>query len=92
MSKTSKTRLTGSRKKGGSHRRTRRPESKPDPIAILDALAERHERVETVARLLEACDDPALLTAELAARAGCFMEKDLAGIKELLSRLGEAAR
>lgn len=92
MSKTSKAGLTGSAKKAGARRRTRRTESKPNPIAILDALAERRERVETVARLLEACDDPALLTADLAARAGCFMEAELAKVGELLAELGKAAQ
>ena len=45
-----------------------------------------------VARLLEACDDPAFLTADLAARAGHFMEGELAGISELLTQLEKEAR
>jgi hypothetical protein len=87
-----KSRLTGSRKKGGSRQRTPRPNFPTNRIALLDALAERRERVEMVARLLEACDDPALLTAELAARAGCFMEAELAKVSELLAKLEEVAR
>jgi hypothetical protein len=87
-----KSRLTGSRKKGGSRQRTPRPNSPTNRIALLDALTERRERVEMIARLLEACADPEQLTPALAARAGYFMEMELTRIGELVSRLEEAAR
>jgi hypothetical protein len=41
-----------------------------------------------VAGLLEACDDPHSLDADLAARAGYFIEEELGQVKELLAGLG----
>ena len=92
MKSIQKSRLTGSRKKGGSRQRTPRPKPKTDRLALLDALNERCSRVEMVAELLEACADPEQLTPALAARAGYFMEGELAEVGRLLAGLGKAAR
>jgi hypothetical protein len=82
MSKSSRTRLTASPKK---RVRPSRPKSKTDRLDILDALNKRCERVEMVAGLLEACDDPHSLSPELAAHAGYFIEEELRQVRKLLA-------
>jgi hypothetical protein len=94
MSKPQKTGLTASRKKqarpSGSKRA--RAKTKANRLEILDALHERCERVEMVAGLLEACDDPGALSPELAARAGYFIEEELCRVRELLAGFEGRAR
>ncbi len=68
-----------------------RPPGK-DWLDTLDAAHERCDRIETMAGLLNACDEPEVLDARLAARAGYFIEEDLRQLKELLAELGKAAR
>ena len=65
---------------------------KTNRLEILDALHERCERVEMVAGLLEACDDPHSLSPELAARAGYFIEEELGRVRELLAKFEGGAR
>jgi hypothetical protein len=90
MSKPKKSGLTGSRKKGVRPSRPKcRPQSKTDWLDTLDAVNERCDRIETLAGLLNACDDPQSLSPELAARAGYFIEEDLRQVKELLAELGK---
>jgi hypothetical protein len=79
--------LTASRKKPVRPARPKpKRKSKTDRLEILDALHERCERVEMVAGLLEACDDPHSLSPELAARAGYFIEEELGRVRELLAK------
>jgi hypothetical protein len=95
MSKRSTSSLTASRKKRvRPSRPKRRPQSKTGSawLAALDAANERFARVETLAGLLTACDDPGALSPELAARAGYFIEEELRQVKELLNELGKGAR
>jgi hypothetical protein len=61
-------------------------------LAALDAANERFARVETLAGLLAACDDPGALSSELAARAGYFIEEDLRQVKKLLAEMGKGTR
>ena len=91
MSKTSESRLTGSRRKRVRPARApRRPQSKrkADWVDALDAIDERCRRIETLAGLLNACGEPEVMDARLAARAGSFIEDDLRQVKELLAVLG----
>lgn len=85
MSKRSTSSLTASRKKQARSKRRPQLKSKTDRLATLDALNERCERVEMVAGLLEACDDPEAMSPELAARAGYFIEGELRRVRELLA-------
>jgi hypothetical protein len=90
MSKTSKSRLTGSgRKRVRPARAPRRPQSKRQPawLDTLDAVNERCNRIETLAGLLRACEEPEEMNARLAARAGGFIADDLRQVKELLDGL-----
>lgn len=57
-------------------------------IDALDAVNERCDRIETLAGLLRACDEPDAMHAGLAARAGYFIQEDLRQTKELLAALG----
>lgn len=66
--------------------------TKANRLEILDALHERCERVEMLAGLLEACDDPGALSPELAARAGHFIEEELRRVRELLAGFEGRAR
>ena len=77
--------LTASRKKPVRPARPKR-KSKTDRLEILDALHKRCERVEMVAGLLEACDDPHSLSPELAAHAGYFIEEEFGQVRELLAK------
>jgi len=58
-----------------------------DRLDTLDAIDERCERIETLAGLLRVCDDPSGLDCRLAARTGCFIEKELHAVKELIDGL-----
>jgi hypothetical protein len=92
MSKTSESRLTGSRRKRVRPARApRRPPSKRKIawLDTLDAMNERCARIETMAGLLRACDEPERMHARLAARAGGFIADDLRRVKELLAGLGK---
>jgi hypothetical protein len=92
MSKSFKSSLTGSRKKRVRPYRSRRqPQPKPATawIDTLDAIDERCHRIETMAGLLRACDEPEEMNARLAARAGGFMADDLREVKALLAGLGK---
>jgi hypothetical protein len=48
---------------------------------------ERCNRIETLAGLLRACEEPEEMNARLAARAGGFIADDLRQVKELLDGL-----
>jgi len=50
-------------------------------------MNERCARIETMAGLLRACDEPEEMHAGLAARAGGFIADDLRQVKELLAGL-----
>jgi hypothetical protein len=92
MSKPKKSGLTGSRKKGVRPSRPKRrsqSKSKTNWIEALDVVNERCARIQTLAGLLNACDDPHSLSPELAARAGYFIEEDLREVKKLLAELGK---
>jgi len=89
MSKSSQSRLTGSRKKRVGRSRLRpRPPGK-SALDVLNALDERCERIETLAALLYACTDPGSMDARLAARAGYFIEEEMRRVKELLAGIGK---
>jgi len=89
MSKSFKSRLTGSRKKRVDRSRSRlRPSGKPS-LDVLNALDERCERIATLAGLLYACTDPGSMDARLAARAGYFIEEEMRRVKELLAAFGK---
>jgi hypothetical protein len=68
-----------------------RPPGK-DWLDTLDAIDERCARIETMAGLLRACDDPEEMTVKLAAQAGAFMADDLREVKGLLAALGKGTR
>ena len=89
--KSSKSRLTGSRKKRVRRSRSRRrpqPKLKTAWLNVLDAIDERCRRIETMAGLLRACDEPEEMNTRLAVSAGSFMADDLCQVKELLAELG----
>lgn len=56
-----------------------------DWLDTLDAANERFVRIETLAGLLNACDNTGVLDARLAARAGCFIEEELLQVRKLLA-------
>jgi hypothetical protein len=70
-----------------SPKTAKRPFSK-EWLDTLDAIDERCARIETMAGLLRACDEPEEMTVKLAASAGAFMADDLREIKGLLAGLG----
>jgi len=78
--------LTGSRKK---RVRQPQPERPADWLDTLDAIDERYHRIETMAGLLRACDDPEEMTVKLAASAGAFIADDLREVKGLLAGIGK---
>ena len=83
--------MTGSRRKRVRPARApRQTQSKRKAawIDALDAIDERCRRIETLAGLLNACGEPGVMDARLAARAGSFIEDDLRRVKELLAALG----
>jgi hypothetical protein len=68
-----------------------RPPGK-DWLDALDAIDERCARIETMAGLLRACDEPEEMNVKLAAQAGAFMADDLREVKALLAELGKGTR
>ena len=92
MSKSFKSRLTASGKqrvRPSRSRRQPRPKRPTAPLDALDAIGERCRRIETMAGLLRACDEPDEMDAGLAARAGGFIADDLGQVRELLAALGK---
>ena len=87
MKTTPKSRLTASGNKRRRSRRRPKRLSISDRLDILDALAERRQSIETLARLLEACSDPGLMDWRLAASTGYIIERELSQVKELVDKL-----
>jgi len=87
-----KARRQASRKRvfpGTAKRRRPQPKHPAARLDILDAIDERCARIETMAGLLRACDEPEEMNVKLAAQAGAFMADDLREVKELLAGLGK---
>ncbi len=94
MSKHSKSRLTGSRRKRVRPSRPQRAprRNKPDWLDAFDAMTEPCARIETLAGLLYACGDPMAMDARLASRAAYFIEKEMGQVKKLLAELAKRMR
>jgi hypothetical protein len=86
MSKSFKTRLTGSRKKGVRPSRAKGE----DWVDCRDALAVHCEDIETLAALLAACGDD-VMNGNVARRVGYMVDEHIQQIRALLDKL-EAAR
>ncbi len=71
----------------GTAKRRPQPKRPTGWLDTLDAIDERCARIETMAGLLRACDDPEEMTVKLAAQAGAFMADDLREVKGLLAGL-----
>jgi hypothetical protein len=85
MSKSSTSRLTASRKKRVRRRRPFRLD-----VDILDGLLDHCLRLDMMAELLMACGQP--LEPEVMQRLGYWASQELEAFRELLTKLGKAAR
>jgi hypothetical protein len=83
--------LVSRKKRVRPSRPQRRPQSKTGSarLTALDTVNERCERIQTLAGLLNACDDPGALDARLVGCAGYFIAEDLRQVKELLAEFGK---
>ena len=91
MSKLQKSSLTASRKKRVRPSRSKR-EIKAAPLDVLDALNARCAKIETLADLLHACDDPESFDVKLASNAGSLIADELRQVKELLKAFVKEVR
>jgi hypothetical protein len=84
IAKTSKTRLTGSRKT-----RARRRATRPG-LEWLDALEEHCVRLDMMSELLLTCGEP--LADEVVRRVGLWMNQEVRALQALREELGKETR
>jgi hypothetical protein len=88
-----KSRLTASQKKPVRISRPKpKRKIKTDWLEALDALNAQCAKIETLADLLHACDDPESFDVKLASNAGSLIADELRQVKELLETFVKGAR
>jgi hypothetical protein len=88
-----KSRLTASQKKPVHVSRPKpKRKSKTGWLEALDALNAQCTKIETLADLLHACDDPESFDVKLASNTGSLIADELRQVKELLETFVKEAR